>query len=69
MTYCSFENLRHDSKNGHFCEKRKKNAKFTNVQVWITFYLFVVWKKRKYGSDAEFYEVFENHHHLSDLLN
>ena len=40
----------------------KKNWKFINFQVQITFFLFVVWKKRKYESDAKFYEVFENQH-------
>ena len=43
-------------------EKMKKIWKFINFQVQITFFLFVVWKKRKYESDAKFYEVFENQH-------
>ena len=67
--YCVFENLVKYFENGHFCENLKKNGKFTNVQVHVTFFLFVLWKKREYESDAEFYEVFENHNHLSDSLN
>ena len=49
--------------------KTWKKGKFTHVQVHVTFFLFVLWKKREYESDEEFYEVFENHNHLSDSLN
>ena len=69
--YCVFEKLGKYFENWHFCENSKleKNGKFTNVQVHETLLLFVLWKKREYELDAEFYEVFENHNHLSDSLN
>ena len=38
------------------------------LQNLVTFFLIEQSKKRKYESDAKFYELFENHHLLSDLL-
>ena len=49
--------------------KNVKNCKIHKYSSVNNFFLFVQWKKRKYESDAEFHEDFENHHHLSDLLN
>ena len=49
-------------------KKVKKNCRIHRCSSVNNFFLFVLWKKRKYESDADFYEVFENHHHLSDLL-
>ena len=49
--------------------KMWKIAKIVNFQTQITFYLRMRRQKRKYEFVSEFYELFENHHHLSDLLN
>ena len=49
--------------------KKVKKAKFANFQMRITFYLRTQRPNHKYVFVSEFYEVFENHHHLSDLLN
>ena len=49
--------------------KKWKKAKIANFQTQITFYLCMRRRKRKYEFVSEFYELFENHHHLSDLLN
>ena len=46
-----------------------KNAKIANFQMQITFYLRTQQPNHAYEFVSEFYEVFENHHHLSDLLN
>ena len=46
-----------------------KKAKIVNFQTQITFYLRMRRRKRKYEFVSELYELFENHHHLSDLLN
>ena len=48
--------------------KMWKIAKIVNFQTQITFYLRMRRQKRKYEFVSEFYELFENHHHLSDLL-
>ena len=48
--------------------KKWKKAKIVNFQTQITFYLCMRRRKRKYEFVSEFYELFENHHHLSDLL-
>ena len=39
------------------------------LQTLVTFFLIGQSKNRKYESGAKFHELFENHHHLSDLLN
>ena len=49
--------------------KMWKIAKIVNFQTQITFYLRMRRQKRKYEFVSEFYELFENYHHLSDLLN
>ena len=49
--------------------KMWKIAKIVNFQTQITSYLRMRRQKRKYEFVSEFYELFENHHHLSDLLN
>ena len=51
-----------------FFEKVEKIEKFMKQKVLVTFLLLQLWKNDKYESDAKFYEVFENRHHLSDLL-
>ena len=48
--------------------KKVKKAKIANFQMHITFYLRIRRQKRKYEFVSEFYEVFENYHHLSYLL-
>ena len=49
--------------------KMWKIAEIVNFQTQITFYLRMRRQKCKYEFVSEFYELFENHHHLSDLLN
>ena len=49
--------------------KMWKIAKIVNFQTQITFYLRMRRQKRKYEFVSEFYELFENHHRLTDLLN
>ena len=49
--------------------KKVKNAKIANFQMQITFYLRTQRPNHEYDFVSKFYEVFENHHHLSDLLN
>ena len=46
-----------------------KKAKIVNFQTQITFYLHMRRRKRKYEFVSKFYELFENHHHLSGSLN
>ena len=38
INYCVLEKLSQYFENGHFCENLKKNGKFTNVQVHVTFF-------------------------------
>ena len=51
-----------------FFEKVEKIEKSMKQKVPVTSLLLQLWKNDKYDSDAKFYEVFENRHHLSDLL-
>ena len=51
-----------------FFEKVEKIEKSMKQKVPVTSLLLQLWKNDKYESDAKFYEVFENRHHLSDLL-
>ena len=50
-------------------ENAKKITKTVKFQMFITFFVLVQSKKRKYVSDSKFYELSENQHHLSDSLN
>ena len=49
--------------------KKMKEAKIANFQIQIIFYLRTQRPNHKYEFVSKFYEVFENHHHLSNLLN
>ena len=42
---------------------------FRKFQFAITFFLLGLWKRHRYEKGSIFHEVFENHHHLSKLLN